>query len=87
MTVEQIRQARDLLTLPGNSVSSIARLLGVSRSTIYKYLPELALQIPAGTRGRALPGRQADPAASLRAPSPAGHHGTADRPLSCRVRL
>ena len=42
MTAEQIRQARDLLTLPGNSISSIARLLGVSRSTIYKYLPELA---------------------------------------------
>jgi hypothetical protein len=42
MTAEQIRQARDLLTLPGDSVSSIARLRGVSRSTIYKYLPELA---------------------------------------------
>jgi hypothetical protein len=42
MTGEQIRQARDLLTLPGNSISSIARLLDVSRSTIYKYLPELA---------------------------------------------
>ena len=42
MTGEQIRQARDLLTLPSNSISSIARLLGVSRSTIYKYLPELA---------------------------------------------
>src|ERR1035437_2678109 len=42
MTGEQIRQARDLLTLPGNSISSIARLLGVSRSTIYKYHPELA---------------------------------------------
>jgi len=42
MTAEQIRQARDLLTLPGNSISSIARLHGVSRSTIYKYLPELA---------------------------------------------
>jgi DNA invertase Pin-like site-specific DNA recombinase len=42
MTGEQIRQARDLLTLPGNSISSIARLLGVSRSTIYKYLPDLA---------------------------------------------
>ena len=34
MTAEQIRQARDLLTLPGNSISTIARLLGVSRSTI-----------------------------------------------------
>ena len=42
MTAEQIRQARDLLTLPGNSISSIARLLGVSRSTLYKHLPELA---------------------------------------------
>ena len=42
MTGEQVRQARDLLTLPGNSIASIARLLGVSRSTIYKYLPELA---------------------------------------------
>jgi hypothetical protein len=42
MTGEQIRQARDLLTLPGNSISSIARLLGVSRSTIYKHLPDLA---------------------------------------------
>jgi DNA invertase Pin-like site-specific DNA recombinase len=42
MTAEQIRQARDLLTLPGNSISSIARLHGVSRSTLYKYLPEFA---------------------------------------------
>lgn len=42
MTAEQVRQARDLLTLPGNSISSIARLHGVSRSTIYKYVPELA---------------------------------------------
>ncbi len=58
MTAEQIRQARDLLTLPRNSISSIARLLGVSRSTIYKYLPELACghreasgQIPPPLRG------------------------------------
>ncbi len=42
MIAEQIRQVRDLLTLPGNSISSIARLLGVSRSTLYKYLPEPA---------------------------------------------
>jgi DNA invertase Pin-like site-specific DNA recombinase len=46
MTAEQIRHARDLLTRPDNTVSSIARLLGVSRATIYKYVPEL----PAGTR-------------------------------------
>ena len=63
MTAEQIRQARDLLTLPGNSISSIARLLGVSRSTIYKHLPELAsghhpaAQIPPPSPG--LPARQA----------------------------
>ena len=42
MTGEQIRQARDPLTRPGNSISGIARLLGVSRSTIYRYLAELA---------------------------------------------
>ena len=48
MTPEQIRHARDLLTRPENTVASIARLLGVSRNTIYKYLPE----IPAA---RALP--------------------------------
>lgn len=42
MSPEQIRHARDLLTRPDNTVSSIARLLGVSRSTIYTYVPELA---------------------------------------------
>jgi transposase-like protein len=41
MSEEQIRQARALLTRPDESVSSIARLLGVSRTTLYKYLPEL----------------------------------------------
>jgi transcriptional regulator of acetoin/glycerol metabolism len=32
----------DLLTRPENTVASIARLLGVSRNTIYKYLPEIS---------------------------------------------
>jgi hypothetical protein len=41
--------ARDLLTRPENTVASIARLLGVSRNTIYKYLPEIS-------SARALPG-------------------------------
>jgi DNA invertase Pin-like site-specific DNA recombinase len=41
MTPEQVRHARDLLARPDNSVASIARLLGVSRSTLYKYVPEL----------------------------------------------
>ncbi|WP_406272990.1 helix-turn-helix domain-containing protein [Nocardia sp. NBC_00881] len=40
MTGEQVRQARALLTRPDESVSSIARLLGISRTTLYKYLPE-----------------------------------------------
>jgi DNA invertase Pin-like site-specific DNA recombinase len=42
LTPEQVRQARDLLARPGNSVASIARLLRVSRSTLYKHVPELA---------------------------------------------
>ena len=42
MTAEQVRQARDLLARPDTTVSSIARLLNVSRSTIYKYVPELS---------------------------------------------
>jgi DNA-binding MarR family transcriptional regulator len=46
MTSEQIAHARALLTRPDNTVSSIARLLGVSRSTVYKHIPELA----SGTR-------------------------------------
>lgn len=41
MTPEQIRHARALLAQPDATVASIARLLGVSRSTIYKYVPEL----------------------------------------------
>ncbi|MFC4048399.1 recombinase family protein [Actinomadura syzygii] len=41
LTPEQIRQARALLTRPDESVSSIARLLGVSRSTLYNHIPEL----------------------------------------------
>ena len=41
MTAEQIRHARDLLARPDNTVSSIARLLGVSRATVYKYVPEV----------------------------------------------
>ncbi|HMD92202.1 MAG TPA: helix-turn-helix domain-containing protein [Trebonia sp.] len=77
MTAEQIRQARDMLTLPRNSISSIARLLGVSRSTLYKHLPELAsghrpaAQIPPPgpgsgpgwpSRHRRQPARMPDPA-------------------------
>ncbi|MEV2225084.1 hypothetical protein AB0E01_35190 [Nocardia vinacea] len=53
MTAEQIRQARAILTRPEETVSSVARLLGV---TVYKYLPELsdtaAGSIPPPTRRR-----------------------------------
>jgi DNA-binding phage protein len=53
MTAEQIRHARDLLARPDNTVSSIARLQGVSRATIYKYVPEVttghaAAALPSG---------------------------------------
>jgi transposase-like protein len=51
MTAEQIRHARDLLARPSNTVSSIARLLGVSRGTIYKYVPE----VTTGRAAAALP--------------------------------
>ena len=56
MTAEQIRHARDLLTRPDNTVSSIARLLGVSRATIYKYIPEFTT----GRQAAALPAGQED---------------------------
>lgn len=42
MTEEQIRHARALLANPENTITSIAKLLGVSRTTVYKYVPELA---------------------------------------------
>nr|WP_323138054.1 recombinase family protein [Nocardia sp. alder85J] len=47
MTDEQIRQASALLARPEETVSSVARLLGVSRSTIYKYVPALEPAVPA----------------------------------------
>jgi transposase-like protein len=50
MSEEQIRQARALLTRPDESVSSIARLLGISRTTLYKYVPELTQKSGATAR-------------------------------------
>lgn len=41
LSADQVRQARLLLTRPEESVASIARLLGISRTTLYKYVPEL----------------------------------------------
>ncbi|MFI6742297.1 helix-turn-helix domain-containing protein [Nonomuraea sp. NPDC050451] len=37
----QVGHARALLTQPDVTIASIARLLGVSRATIYKYVPQL----------------------------------------------
>ena len=42
MTEEQIRHARAPLAQPDNTITSIAKLLEVSRTTLYKYVPELA---------------------------------------------
>ncbi|MER7212432.1 recombinase family protein [Streptosporangium sp. NPDC000239] len=41
LTPEQVEHARHLLTNPTATVTSIAKLLGVSRSTLYKHVPEL----------------------------------------------
>ncbi|MFI7214515.1 recombinase family protein [Micromonospora maritima] len=41
MTPEKVAYAMQLLAEPDRSMSSIAKLLGISRSTLYKALPEL----------------------------------------------
>jgi len=41
LTPEQLREVRNLLLRPENTVSGVARRMGVSRSTIYKYLPDV----------------------------------------------
>ncbi|MFF0794188.1 recombinase family protein [Streptomyces spiralis] len=54
MNPEQIRHARALLAQPENTITSIAKLLGVSRTTLYKYVPELTVGrdslVPTGSR-------------------------------------
>jgi DNA invertase Pin-like site-specific DNA recombinase len=39
LTPEQLREVRALLLRPEHTISSVARAVGVSRSTLYKYLP------------------------------------------------
>lgn len=41
LTSRQLPEVRDLLLTPDSTVSGVARQLGVSRSTIYKYLPDV----------------------------------------------
>ncbi|MGW1621530.1 hypothetical protein [Streptomyces sp. NPDC002172] len=38
---EIIRAARDILPNPENSITSIAKLLGVSPGTLYNHIPDL----------------------------------------------
>ncbi|MFI6522595.1 recombinase family protein [Spirillospora sp. NPDC050679] len=44
-----LRQARDLLPNPDNSITSIAKLLGVSPGTLYNHIPDLRELRAAGT--------------------------------------
>jgi DNA invertase Pin-like site-specific DNA recombinase len=48
LTPDQLREVRDLLLRPEGTVSGVARQLGVSRSTIYKYLPDVMHAAAAG---------------------------------------
>jgi transposase-like protein len=58
-TSEQIQHARALLARPDATIASVARPLNVSRSTLYKYVPELkegrrpVLEAPAVPTARA----------------------------------
>ncbi|MFI7295113.1 recombinase family protein [Streptomyces sp. NPDC050121] len=81
MTEEQVRHARDLLARPENTVTSIAKLLGVSRNTIYNYVPELKV------RRRPAPcGRHRRSPASRSRPGSCARRGTAGRPSWCGRR-
>jgi DNA invertase Pin-like site-specific DNA recombinase len=42
LTPEQLREVRALLHRPEHTISSIAKTMGVSRSTLYKYLPDIS---------------------------------------------
>jgi DNA invertase Pin-like site-specific DNA recombinase len=72
LTPEQLRQVRALLLRPEQTISSVARTVGVSRSTIYKYLPAEE-RVPAAHLApyQARPGRPVlviDDLADLRGP-------------------
>ncbi|MEV6967585.1 recombinase family protein [Hamadaea sp. NPDC051192] len=55
MNPQQVQAALDLLANPRATVSSIAKILGVHRSTLYAHLPELKL-----TRAKARAGQLVD---------------------------
>ena len=64
LTPDQVRHARHLLTEPANTVTSIVKLLGVSRCTLYKHIPELATGPAMLGDGAAAGGTAAENAAS-----------------------
>ena len=72
LTPEQLREVRALLLRPEHTISSVARAIGVSRSTIYKYLPSQDRAAAAHLAPyQARPGRPAlviDDLADLRGP-------------------
>jgi hypothetical protein len=74
MTPEKMAYALQLLAEPDRSISSIAKLLGVSRSTLYKALPEL---VPPQLAGPGWPRR------SLGCPPTAGRCPRCGSTTSC----
>ncbi len=70
LTPEQLREVRDLLLTQENTVSGVARRLGVSRSTIYKYLPDV---MHAGTAGQPAAGLDGHAHGQPARPAPAAH--------------
>jgi transposase-like protein len=54
VTPEIIRSARDMLPNPDASITSIARLLGISPGTLYNHIPDLR-ELRARDQARQLP--------------------------------
>ena len=50
LTAEQLRDVREQLSRPESTVAGVARQLGVSRSTLYKYLPDARRAARPGAR-------------------------------------
>jgi DNA invertase Pin-like site-specific DNA recombinase len=73
LTPAQLREVRALLLRPDHSISSVARSMGVSRSTLYKYLPDITRPAAAHLAPyQARPGRRVlviDDLADLRGPA------------------